>query len=257
MAAIIKIDQAGLPAGVAGRARTDGLDDGATVTLESTDVGGTTHTFRLLWVPSGDTNAEASLAVTGNPRIWTFSPTPGAYGTYRIELNVDGEIQIRTFAIRTPNLKIVIPALNEVADEEASLVNNGAPVQAASENNEPYAAAPTINYAGWWPAFEDMVLKLDAEGRVRNVVTNGDSPYAAIPGEFIEVDTTGGDVEIDLPSTVKKGDAVEAKKISADGNVITLDGNGTNIDGNASLGFDIPNEYVRVKKGNTEWREAS
>lgn len=85
MPAQLRIDQAGLPAGTPGKSRTDGLDTGAVVTLTNTGLG-TTTTFRLLWVPPGDTTAATSLAATGDPKVWTFTPTEEVYGSYRVEL---------------------------------------------------------------------------------------------------------------------------------------------------------------------------
>lgn len=85
MPAQIRIDQEGLPEGTPGVSRTDGLDTGALVTLTNTGSGSTTA-FRLLWVPPGDTTAVATLEPTDDPRVWTFAPTPGVYGSYRVEL---------------------------------------------------------------------------------------------------------------------------------------------------------------------------
>ena len=58
----LAIDQATLaPAGVAGKARLDGLIGGELVTLTSTDPG-TTNKFRVLFAPDTDTTAIATLA---------------------------------------------------------------------------------------------------------------------------------------------------------------------------------------------------
>lgn len=158
----MKIDQAGLPAGTAGRARTDGLGTGALVTLTSTG-GGNTHRFELLWVPEDDTTAVASLAPTGTPSVWTFSPTALAYGTYRIRLVVDEGLAtesetIRVFRVRDPATGIALPAPNERADPSASLVNAGSSVIGRSEDNE--VEAPVFangNWSGWYRVMRDVV----------------------------------------------------------------------------------------------------
>jgi hypothetical protein len=159
MTARIKISQAGLAAGVAGKSRTDGLATGALVTLE--DVSGTgSSTFHLLWGPVEDTTAEASLAVTGDPDIWTFSPTAAAYGSYEIELRDDGvPIERRIFGIRTPANQLLIPALNERASRHAGWHNDGADQIELCEQNAsdfPIAALNNFRYAGWWRSLYEL-----------------------------------------------------------------------------------------------------
>jgi hypothetical protein len=177
MPAQMQFDQVGLvPAGAPGEARTDGLsaDVGggvaAEVTLTSTG-GGTTHRFLFLWVPIGDTNSQATLAQQAST-VWTFTPDAHGYGSFRVELIVDEGLptesrSIRIFGVRTPS-GILIPALNEVADPRASLVENGADEIAASENNEPTTEFPGGSYAGWQVAMRRALLT--AEGRVHAAV---------------------------------------------------------------------------------------
>lgn len=165
-----RIDQAGLAAGTPGRARTDGLATGALVTLTNTS-GGTT-TFRLLWVPVGDTTAVASLAPTGpGSDIWTFSPTPSRPGTYRIQLirnlGQPGEVrEERVFRVRTPNRGLIIPAFNESADPLGNLLNNGpAVVEASADNALDYAGAlAALDYAGWFRAKHELIMAADVAG---------------------------------------------------------------------------------------------
>lgn len=161
------IDQAGLPAGSPGQARTDGLATGALVTLTSTG-GGSTHRFRLLWVPPEDTTAVGSLTQTG-PTTWTFSPDVGVYGTYRIELIVDEGLstesrQVRAFVIRTPGQGLIIPAANETADPTTNLANVGPAAVQRSEQNEPFGPFTGGSAWGWWRAFRDLVMVADAGG---------------------------------------------------------------------------------------------
>jgi len=171
MTASMQIDQVGLGAGTPGLARTDGLADGAVVTLTSITVG-TTYRFEFLWVPPDDTTAVASLAATGSPEVWEFTPTPGAYGTYRIHLIVDEglpteEETIRTFGVRNPS-GLLPPAFNEKADEDASLVLHTPSEVEASENNE---VSPTtgLQWAGWHDYFTLMATLLDAVNRTHHI----------------------------------------------------------------------------------------
>lgn len=159
MSARIKISQAGLSAGVAGRSRTDGLATGALVTLE--DVSGTGRsTFHLLWGPPEDTTAESSLAVTGDPDIWTFSPTAAAYGSYEIELRDDGvPVERRIFGVRTPANHLLIPALNERSSRHAGWNNEGADQIELCEQNAndfPLSVLNSFRYAGWWRSLYEL-----------------------------------------------------------------------------------------------------
>lgn len=170
MAASMIIDQAGLPAGTAGKARTDGLATGALVTLTSAG-GGTTHRFQLLWAPTAAwATAPASLTQT-TPTTWTFTPPAGVYGTYRIELIVDEGLstedrQIRIFGVRTPVKGLRLPALNEIASSLATLLDNGADQIAASEANENIVGGPFAagNYGGWYPELELAFDEIEAGG---------------------------------------------------------------------------------------------
>lgn len=168
MAAQLQIDQDGLPAGTPGKSRTDGLDTGAEVTLTNTGLG-TTTTFRLLWVPPGDTTAVASLAATEDPKVWTFEPTSEVYGSYRIEL-VENEGLVtekrerRVLVVRTPNLGLVIPALNERGSSKASLFEADAAIIEAAENNADDYEDEALNalpYAAWWRSIHELATAVD------------------------------------------------------------------------------------------------
>ena len=167
MSAIMKIDQAGLPAGINNRARTDGLATGALVTLQSVG-SGTTAKFQLLDVPDNDTTSESSLASV-SATTWTFAPTVAAYGSYRIELIIDEglateERSIRTFVVRTPNLSLAIPSLNEIASPIATLLNDGTDQIEASESNEAYGPYISGSYRGWQRYLRELYLAVDAGG---------------------------------------------------------------------------------------------
>jgi hypothetical protein len=170
MPATMQIDQAGLPAGVPGFARSDGLDTGALVTVTNTG-GGSTTLVQLLDVPDGAAGAEATLAQTG-PNTWTFSPTVGVpatgvgYGSYRIELIVDAGLptesrQIRWFGIRLPSSGLLIPAWNGRSNARASRVALTGAVD-ASEFNEPSTMYPLGEPRGWGLPLRELFLA--AEG---------------------------------------------------------------------------------------------
>lgn len=165
MSARIKISQVGLPAGVAGVSRTDGLPSGGQVTLE--DVAGTgASTFHLLWGPPADTTSESSLAATGNPNIWTFTPTAGLHDTFLIELRDSGvPVERRIFGIRTPSQHLLIPAFNERASRHASWDNDGAEEIERSENNAVDFPTTELNaypYAGWWRSLRELYQVVEA-----------------------------------------------------------------------------------------------
>jgi hypothetical protein len=129
MSLLLRIDQDGLPDGEPGKSRTDGLSDGSLVTLTDTGAGGSTE-FALLWTPPGDTTALPSLAATGDPKVWTFSPTAGKYGSYLIRLVRNAGLpnettERRTLGVRTPGRRLLVPALNERGDKSASLAEPG------------------------------------------------------------------------------------------------------------------------------------
>lgn len=187
MAASMLIDQAGLPGGTPSLARTDGLDDGALVTLTSVTVG-TTYRFEFLWVPPGDSTAVGSLAATGSPEIWTFSPTAGVWGTYRIKLIVDEGLgtestTIRSFGIRFPS-GILAPSFNEKADEDASLVLNTAVEIEASENNE-VSAITGFQWGGWWDFLHSLAVNQDQLMRTRRIKQGFDQAQAGTVAQVV------------------------------------------------------------------------
>lgn len=201
MTARIKISQAGLAAGVAGRARTDGLATGALVTLE--DVSGVGQsTFHLLWGPPEDTTAEASLAATGDPDIWTFSPTAAVYGSYHIELRENGvPVERRIFGIRTPANQLLIPALNERASRHSGWQNDGAAQIELSENNAndfPLAVLNSFRYAGWWRSLYELyrIVELGTGSIANNALALIKLVQAASAPSVIGAMTNGNFVEV-------------------------------------------------------------
>jgi hypothetical protein len=225
MPAILQIDQAGLPAGTPGVARSDGLDDGSLVTLTSTG-GGSTHEARLLWVPPDDIAAAPSF-VQATPTTWTFSPTARVYGGYRIELIVDEGLpsedrEIRIFGIRLHGSGALIPALNEIADPAASLVLAGAAQIAASENNEAFLG---LQYTGWWEIFRTLALELE-RGRAGTYYGFSDD-FIALTARWTVITAAGGVGAIVQgdDAVAGAGDAVGVfrARVLAGGDSVTLD----------------------------------
>jgi Collagen triple helix repeat (20 copies) len=198
MPARIKIDQVGLPPGTPGVARTDGLDTGATVTLENVGSEGLTE-FRLLWGPPDDTTAEMTLGPTGDPDVWTFAPTAGSYGTYIIELVENGiALERRIFGVRTPGKGLLIPGLNEAASKTASWLNDGSDQIELSQNNAVDFLDPDLNdltYAGWWRATHELYRAVEegvgAPGPTGPTGPAGEAGASGAPGAQGPTGATG------------------------------------------------------------------
>jgi hypothetical protein len=155
MAATIKFDQSGLPAGINNRSRSD-IVAGTAVTITSVTPG-TVETCELLWKPPEDDTA----VISGSSPTWSIVPKVGTSGTYRIRLTVDGAIQIKTFTTLTPILALPIPAANEKADPTASLVKNTATEIDAAETNEAFSPFTGGSAWGTWPFLERIIRTLE------------------------------------------------------------------------------------------------
>lgn len=167
MSANMRIDQAGLSAGTPGTARDDGLSTGALVTVTSLSHLGS-FDVSLLWVGIHgvvDTTSRATLVKSG-PSSYSFSPTAGALGSWRIELTADRgtpneDRQVRIFAIKGGAGKLRIPAANEQADPEANLINSGATYVARSEFNAGDGVTDSpqedATYVSHWRPVADLI----------------------------------------------------------------------------------------------------
>ena len=148
--ATITFDQTGLSAGVTDRARSDGLDTGATVTITVSPSGGTVE---FVDVPLGDTTAVSSLS--GGPTVWTFSPTASVYGTWLVQYTQGGATVRRSFAVRTVNHGLRIPAFNEKASIIATIANGSSHI-ADSDDNE------GGTYTGWSPSLVELYNEVES-----------------------------------------------------------------------------------------------
>jgi hypothetical protein len=215
--AAFRIDQVGLPTGDDDRSRSDGLDTGAEVTLTSL-FPGTTNIFKFLWTPDEDTNAVSSLVNYGS--YSKFSPSPGVYGTYRIQLTVKtGGIQrtvIRTFAIRTPVLGLRKPALGERASETASLENQS--VKDSETNEESTGRFSSGNYGGWYSAYNELVDALEDFAGTPTVIPEFVYSPATLSTEDY-VFSTFADCYAAARAFINAADGIATVKIILGGNV--------------------------------------
>jgi hypothetical protein len=118
-----------------------------------------------LWAPEDDTLAAASFS-QNTTNTATFTPDPASVGgTYRIKLTVVEGLNttevIRCFSILTVNTGLRIPALNERANEAATL-SSGPSLIEDSEFNEP-SPGPFAggNYGGWYKALADTIRRVE------------------------------------------------------------------------------------------------
>lgn len=161
MAATIKFDQTGLPAGDNNRSRSD-IVAGTAVTITNVSPG-TVNTLELLWKPPDDDTA----VITGSSPAWQIVPKAGVYGTYRVKLTVDGVVNIKTFTVRSPRLGLAVFAANEKADPTASLIKNTSAEIDASERNEPFDPFSGGSAFGWWPALKELIDAVEESGGIR------------------------------------------------------------------------------------------
>ena len=185
MTAQITFDQTGLPAGVPGRARTDGLDTGALVTISNGS--GNPCRCELWWYPPDDSGVAASLTQVA-PNQWTIQPTATTYGEYAVRMIEDeGTLNetedIKIFGIRYPSSGLLITALNSRGDLTVNRASSTAQKTLAAQlsfNNEPLPDDPTIDYANWWQQQRELYSVVDA---TVDALANLDSDDVAIaPG---------------------------------------------------------------------------
>jgi hypothetical protein len=183
------IDQAGLPAGEVNVSRQDGLDTGATVTLTST-AHEKTFKFNLLWVgqhPDPDTDSVNSL-VQASDSTYTFTPTSGVYGSWRIELITDAgtskeDRQVKIFAIKESAGAIRIPAGNESSSPNATLVNGELYVNTSDFNgSETDGIFIDGTYISYWKPLADAIHSINTGGG-----GGGGAPTGAAGGDLGDV----------------------------------------------------------------------
>lgn len=166
MSAILRIDRPANP-GINNRSRSD-VQLSEVVTLESIGAGAV-HTFGLLARPTGS----AAALSGGGPTSKDI--TPDVAGSYRIRLDVDGEIIIHTFTVLTVRRSLHIPSHNERASLIANEVDpGGAGWVEESETNE------GDDFRGYMPPLEDLITKV--EDSVASPTSSTDNALARFNG---------------------------------------------------------------------------
>lgn len=191
MAAIIKFDQSGLPAGTNNRSRED-IVAGTLVTITNVSPG-TSNALVLLWKPPEDDTA----VIAGSSPTWNIVPKTGIWGTYRFRLTVDGVVSEHTFDVKSPVLSLPELAPNEKADPTASLIKNTSTEIDASETNEAFLIFTSGSAWGWWYKIRRWLRKLDDlfhattghthDGTNGNgpTITTGTPPHASTTGQTV------------------------------------------------------------------------
>lgn len=164
MTATIRFDQVGLSAGVAGVARTDGLDTGAKVTV--TNAGGLPCRCEFWWKPPDDSSAVLAQV---NDTTWEFTPQAGRYGEYIVRMiEAEGLLNesedIKVFGIRLPVSGLLVTGLNSRGEPSVNLASSALEKLAAgitAFQNEPLPDNAAINYANWWQQMRELFLAVE------------------------------------------------------------------------------------------------
>jgi hypothetical protein len=247
----ITFDQSGLPAGVAGRSRSD-IVAATAVTITAGGVVGTA-VFGLLGRPT------ASAAVLSGVGL-TRSITPDVAGKYRVRIidDNDGSSTTHTFTVRTANRGLAPLAWNERANPLANDVDvdPGTWVE-ESETNEGGLAN------GYHPDLEALVNAVDAIPKTMAIMVAGASGIFSTtvtrylwPG-FAEATAPNSQVRQAVPAAgVLRNLYVHANDPGGNGNdvVYTVRVNGVasslavTLASTGSTGSDVANS-VAVAKG--------
>lgn len=184
MPASIIVNQATLPAGVAGRARSDGVIS-QLVTLTNNTIEGS-YLWTLIDVPI---RSALTRGTTGNAASFTF--TPDVKGTYTVSLRVNGSVaavdnDVSYLAVRSSGGKTL--SWRYLAAGETA------------EDNELY---PTLNFAGnvnprGWATNEDLILEDIEEGiwETQNAITT----FGGLISRLVMTDASTGKVSSTLIS---------------------------------------------------------
>ena len=165
MAASIKFDQAGIPAGVGGKARDDGLDTGVKVFVRNDS--GNPCICEFWWKPPDDGAAALSQ---NSPSEWEFTPTALRYGEYIVSMTEDAgtaseTIQIKAFGIRLATSQLLIPGLNSRGDFEINLASSAPDkVTAAIIAYNNVTNPEGLDYLNWWQAQRELYEYVEGLG---------------------------------------------------------------------------------------------
>lgn len=215
MPAIMMLTQEGLDLGEPGIAREDGLADGSTVYVVSTAHERTAE-VALLWVgqhPTPDVNSVQSLQLLGEANgeiTYSFDPTPGVYGSWRVELVTDRgtaleDRQVRIFAIKEGPDAIRIPAANEISDPEANLRRRGPTYVARSEFNAPEgiegSAQEDGTFVSHWRPIADLIYRANSGGGGGGGVRTVNADATLDLGDtYVKCTNDGGTIALTVPA---------------------------------------------------------
>src|SRR5690606_29421586 len=166
MTASIRFDQVGIPASTGPGARTDGLDDGARVTVRNES--GQPCRIELIGYPPDDTGVSATIGQTSGSE-WFFDPTASRHGSYLVRLiesegTADQTIDEKVFGIRLPNTQLLIPAFNEKGDPVVRMNDSAERKTEAARITHNDESADGLRFLGWWPALRDLFLAVETGG---------------------------------------------------------------------------------------------
>jgi hypothetical protein len=242
MPTLLQIDQVGLSPGEPGKSRTDGLAGGELVTLTDTGPDAAAE-FRVLWTPPGDAGAVSSLAATGDPKVWTFTPAAGRYGTYLVEHVGTGER--RAFVVRTPNLGLIIPALGERGDPSASLFAPGTS-ESVDNNATDYAEADlnALPFAAWWRAMHELIMRIDS-GQLKTIGNESSINVDTLgTGSHILLRTQAADILLQAMGAGSSEWGFASVSISAAGDALLLVENAT-----GKIAFQVTDALTNLRMG--------
>jgi hypothetical protein len=222
-------------------ARDDGLADGSLVTLTSLDHVDTFR-FRFVWVgllPTPDTTSVASLQPDGIG-AYSFSPDPGVYGSWLIELITDegtpGEDRsIKVWAVKQSPTAIRIPAPNEKGVPDAALFKNGPTEVARTDFNQAEASGPWVDgrTVSWWLEFATLIFRFNGGGGGLAFTDEKSANYVASYGQHVLMN---GGHTISLPSAAASANG-QVAALSTSGTPIVAATGGDTIAGSATYVF--------------------
>lgn len=163
MTAQIRFDQVGLTAGVAGASRSDGLRNGARVTV--TNVSGRPCRCEWWWRPPEETGA---VLVQSGPGVWYFDPTPNMVGDYAVRMIEDEGLateseDLKAFGVRYLYSGLLAPAMSTRGAPTINLSSTNDEKTAATAYMTHNEALPVsgVRFSGWWKFIRELFAKVE------------------------------------------------------------------------------------------------
>jgi hypothetical protein len=240
--ATITFDQVGLSAGVTDTSRSDGLANGAVVTITVSPGGGVVEFVDVPDVGGSSTSTLHQVNVV----TWAFTPTSQVYGTWLVQYTpVAGNPVRRTFAVRTPRAGLRVPAFNEKSSIVATLAT-GSSFVGSSDTNE------GGSYRGWFTALKPLYDFVESRTSLSLDVTGPASGVNVAVNQRVFVNVSGGTVSLQLPSATD-GDQVTVKLTSLATNSCTILPTSGLIDGQSSLVLNTDFEWAILVRRASNW----